>query len=1693
MQEKNDSALYVGPSHAEGGIPVIVDPQKPGEHPVEVEGIEYKICAEAYQSSEKLSFAQKTNFEILDSIHKDFSCKFNQGEADGGDFIICKVAVKDQVRRDRSGTVKQILDEIQGENGCRLSTGQIAEKKRKQGGLLKKQEPLYGKITWDSDSEFYKQYAGNKIAIQYGAIDFKNGTLLHPGKYTGNDFDIAQLEFGNADLYDISKLNVANITDDKTAREILDKAVSLPGNTVQELNWLNSVYPKSANQIFAIDYLLLSEIKTIASAAKILGYDGIYLWGDETTAHPTEAFIWNAIGMLPLIINNEKNYAYFKSLGHCGCEHKEEGGTVKEPEAEKGTGYDARVLRNLSQMNAPFEEWRATPIKGFTEVEINGKMKKMPLFDFPQGYTIAPTLYLANEDNACCGLCGKDPISTWYWIQNDSKKWSLGVGSECVTHFGEGKSGKDLERELKVNTAKKFDAKLYMLAMWVKKNFYKGPDYPNCSPLVCSSYMQSWQNLWDVKTDYTMDRTFSALYIYNPLLPFDYLKELDKAIKKGADEEAARKATERKLLSWYAREHAQKIKNISNTLRHLQSQAENFFLQNGYAASDREQVAWNARAKDFQELAGDYLPEQQKLLKGGRLDKRDNEYFEKMLPTMVADLKAGRDFASALMSIKSGIMEGEFPVYKKWFVDRGVIDENGNYIIGFSSTQTTSSPVKNEKYIASPKISGWVKINDVSADDVTELLNSDLVTVNNNGSGDTRIKYYDPLTKSTLDFGKYDDGYHLIGCCDYGWGSSMPGNKATAELKSAISKLKSMDSLGAPTKKSIDDAWELIKPEIEKVKLELPGSHDFSWWRSRVNEFFYQGKLKALPWGIKNSTEKLFPEVWAAHKSEINPAANDSPLDFKSVDMQSDYNRLNQEMFNGELAPVPLKWIHQKYKIGITVFNSDGSVDYAGVSNFYNITRQQYLDVLAHEMIHVWIAQKGLREPNHHGPIFMAKLDELNVRFPNFKITKTENAADYNISGLVTPKEYGVVLFDEDGKFSVVVVNAEVMDNKEAIEEFIGGMKSHGAIHFKNLKLRLYKSSYPDLAKFKIKKSLSLRAMEVFVLTDEMAAEIQQDEPIREVDFSIYEKGSKKHSLINETDYTVGNYGQNNSEIFLYHRSPVKFGRGKPHFDAYFGTEAFAETYKNDFGQYLYVAKMPATMRAKMLDLNLGTEDARQFMVAVAAKIYPTDNDFQTELLEGDKKAIEDFYEIWTDKNQILPEMRNRGIPAVQFHDEYLLTQEAIAQLDFIETPLSKITESIEQISKVPALKTDGLLSMLVADINENIGNVQEYTYAQTESLSNEIAGIKKKITGLSKRDPNGVILKEEMDLLQQQIFKLQGENELRFANQNTVVEKILRNFSLEQKLLSVDETKHESEDWQDLQSEFWMGILERPETEVYWENTAEFVWRNVVLDYRMGKQYGSEKLFSEFDVFSDGLNKMLPVPVVGLSEYLMLRSAGNSLEFAGYKNNAENGIDPSWQISIKNDAGLLDQQEINMIFDLRAKVTIVNGITSIILPYDILSTDYKKAYAHFEVIKNELIDYRIRLKELFIKAQEEQRKLKSQYSSDGLVLLFRASYHDFYIAFHQSAQIIHSELGLPIYHLPIAKYEQKQFDRPTNDYVVLKSAILPEVNKLKSKGISIIISEPVFGFNTAKQIISIEDSERLNQKLKTILSLLAK
>ena len=120
MARSPKKGLFVGKSHKEGGIPSVV---KETGQLIEIEGDEYYICRSAYHSDKVYNFENKTNKQILDEIYSDTSCKLNQSVMSAGDFIVCKLVVKDSKKYSRSGTIMDIVNEMQGEKACKVENG----------------------------------------------------------------------------------------------------------------------------------------------------------------------------------------------------------------------------------------------------------------------------------------------------------------------------------------------------------------------------------------------------------------------------------------------------------------------------------------------------------------------------------------------------------------------------------------------------------------------------------------------------------------------------------------------------------------------------------------------------------------------------------------------------------------------------------------------------------------------------------------------------------------------------------------------------------------------------------------------------------------------------------------------------------------------------------------------------------------------------------------------------------------------------------------------------------------------------------------------------------------------------------------------------------------------------------------------------------------------------------------------------------------------------------------------------------------------------------------------------------------------------------------------------------------------------------------------------------------------------------
>lgn len=203
-----------------------------------------------------------------------------------------------------------------------------------------------------------------------------------------------------------------------------------------------------------------------------------------------------------------------------------EGGSI-------GSSYDRRVSENMQHLGTEITEWSPIEVIGKKDVVVKetGKEYELPLFDFPKDYDKAESLFKnsngTNSDTVCCELCGKMPIKVVYWIKNDQRKLVMIVGSECVTHFADGKSGKENLRLAKITLAKILDSDLIRLRKLVieKKSRVRDIGYGRK------------ERQWDASNFYygydeNMDKQFNIIKELNIELLYDKKQKESKLFEK---------------------------------------------------------------------------------------------------------------------------------------------------------------------------------------------------------------------------------------------------------------------------------------------------------------------------------------------------------------------------------------------------------------------------------------------------------------------------------------------------------------------------------------------------------------------------------------------------------------------------------------------------------------------------------------------------------------------------------------------------------------------------------------------------------------------------------------------------------------------------------------------------------------------------------------------------------------------------------------------------------------------------------------------------------------------------------------------------------------------------------------------------------------------------------------------------------
>jgi hypothetical protein len=134
--------------------------------------------------------------------------------------------------------------------------------------------------------------------------------------------------------------------------------------------------------------------------------------------------------------------------------------------------------------------------------------------------------------------------------------------------------------------------------------------------------------------------------------------------------------------------------------------------------------------------------------------------------------------------------------------------------------------------------------------------------------------------------------------------------------------------------------------------------------------------------------------------------------------------------------------------------------------------------------------------------------------------------------------------------------------------------------------------------------------------------------------------------------------------ITVYHNSPDEFPDNKPNFSAYFGDEDFRKSFPNEWGEHTYAIDLPTE---KLLDLDKGSDDAREFMAIMATIAYPNDPgnpEFIEKLRAGDQEAVDDFYEAWTSKENVTHALSLMPkYEAVRFRSEFVVPIETLDKL----------------------------------------------------------------------------------------------------------------------------------------------------------------------------------------------------------------------------------------------------------------------------------------------------------------------------------------------------------------------------------------------------------------------------------------------
>ena len=268
----------------------------------------------------------------------------------------------------------------------------------------------------------------------------------------------------------------------------------------------------------------------------------------------------------------------------------------------------------------------------------------------------------------------------------------------------------------------------------------------------------------------------------------------------------------------------------------------------------------------------------------------------------------------------------------------------------------------------------------------------------------------------------------------------------------------------------------------------------------------------------KLDINQIIKEEWENIIISENEYGIDDKIEFDKINLYTEFQKLNQSLFGGDVPEVPMKWGRRKTALGHVKFQLDRRTREIQnmslwISTFFDVNYRQFLNTLAHEMIHVLIESTPHAPQDAHGYNFQMQAERINGMGLGFNITKT-NGEDIGMSDIakkrLAGKKFIAIIIDLDGSYNLAVTSRPVYerDFDSLLNVFNGAVKTRRK--YRKVEINVIESQNVELMQYSQQRSFN-RSISHSPISDEFVEELLNDNIIKSV---VIEQG--KENIISE-------------------------------------------------------------------------------------------------------------------------------------------------------------------------------------------------------------------------------------------------------------------------------------------------------------------------------------------------------------------------------------------------------------------------------------------------------------------------------------------------------------------------------------------------------------------------------------------------